>query len=56
MLIMLVLLCNPKYRAVETLRTALAMGADSGIHIVTETRIDQDLQPLAVAKIFQKIV
>lgn len=32
------------------------MGADSGIHIFTETRIDQDLQPLAVAKVFQKIV
>ena len=32
------------------------MGADSGIHILTDMRIDQDLQPLAVAKIFRKIV
>jgi len=27
-------------QAVETLRTALAMGADSAIHIVTEMRPD----------------
>jgi electron transfer flavoprotein beta subunit len=32
------------------------MGADSGIHIITDMRTDQDLQPLAVAKIFQKII
>jgi len=37
--------------AVETLRTALAMGADKGIHIETDLRVDQELQPLAVAKI-----
>jgi len=36
----------------ETLRTALAMGADKGIHVVTEARTDQDVSPLAVAKIF----
>ena len=35
----------------ETLRTALAMGADRGIHIETDIRSDQDLQPLAVAKV-----
>ena len=34
----------------ETLRTALAMGADRGIHIETAMRTDQDVQPLAVAK------
>jgi len=34
----------------ETLRTALAMGADKGIHIETEMRADQEIQPLAVAK------
>ena len=28
------------YRAVETLRTAMAMGADRGIHILTDVRID----------------
>lgn len=36
----------------ETLRTAMAMGADSGIHVITENEI----QPLAVAKILQKII
>jgi electron transfer flavoprotein beta subunit len=43
------------YSAAETLRSALALGADAGIHILTDMRIDQDLQPLAVAKVFQKI-
>lgn len=32
------------------------MGADTGIHISTDMSIDQDLQPLAVAKIFAKII
>jgi electron transfer flavoprotein beta subunit len=36
----------------ETLRTALAMGADRAIHVVT----DADLQPLAVAKALKAIV
>jgi len=40
----------------ETLRTALAMGADRGIHITTDMRIDQELQPLAVSKILAKVV
>lgn len=35
----------------ETLRTALAMGADKGIHVVADVKTDQDLQPLAIAKI-----
>jgi electron transfer flavoprotein beta subunit len=39
----------------DTLRTALAMGADRGIHIETNLRHDQDLQPLQVAKAFQFI-
>lgn len=43
------------YSAAETLRGALALGADAGIHVQTDMRIDQDLQPLAVAKVFQKI-
>ncbi len=34
----------------ESLRTALAMGADRGIHIETNLRTDQEVQPLAVAK------
>lgn len=40
---------GPK-QAQETLRTALAMGADRGIHLTTDMRADQELQPLAVAK------
>lgn len=41
--------------AQETLRTALAMGADKAIHVETEMRTDQDLQPLAVAKVLAKL-
>ena len=37
--------------AAETLRKALAMGADSALHIETDMRTDQELQPLAVAKV-----
>src|SRR6516164_11129027 len=37
--------------AQETIRTALAMGADRGIHVLT----DQELQPLAVAKLLKAI-
>jgi len=40
----------------ETLRTALAMGADKAIHVTSEMRTDQELQPLAVAKILKAIV
>jgi electron transfer flavoprotein beta subunit len=36
----------------ETIRTALAMGADRGIHVLS----DAELQPLAVAKILKAIV
>lgn len=43
-------------KAQETIRTALAMGADRGIHITTDQRIDQDMQPLAVAKILAAVV
>jgi len=39
----------------ETLRQALAMGADRAIHIKTTMRTDQELQPLAVAKLLAKI-
>ena len=38
--------------AQEQLRTALALGADRAIHIVTE----QNLEPLSVAKCLQKVV
>ena len=39
-------------KAKETIRTALAMGADRGIHI----KVDHDVEPLSVAKILEKIV
>ena len=38
-------------KAQETIRTALAMGADRGIHIKT----DVDLEPLAISKIISKV-
>ena len=38
-------------KAQETIRTALAMGADRGIHIRTEN----DLEPLAISKIISKV-
>lgn len=47
---------GPK-QCTETLRTALAMGCDRGIHITTDMRTDYlELQPYAVAKLFQKVV
>jgi len=39
-------------KAQETIRTALAMGADRGIHVKTS----KEIEPLAVAKILEKIV
>ncbi|MGJ8564687.1 MAG: electron transfer flavoprotein subunit beta/FixA family protein [Alphaproteobacteria bacterium] len=39
-------------KAQETIRTALAMGIDRGIHVQT----DEDLEPLAIAKILKGIV
>ena len=38
-------------KAQETIRTALAMGIDRGIHVKT----DEDLEPLAIAKILKAI-
>jgi len=32
------------------------MGADKGIHVLTDMSIDQTLQPLAVAKIFKAVI
>ena len=40
----------------ETLRTALAMGADRAILIESSENIDEDIEPLAVAKILTKII
>lgn len=41
-------------KTVDVLRTAMAMGADRSIHVKTEN--DEELEPLAVAKILQKLV
>jgi electron transfer flavoprotein beta subunit len=38
-------------KCTETIRTALAMGADRGIHVKT----DEELQPLAVAKLMKAV-
>ena len=40
----------------ETLRTALAMGADRAILVVAADDVHQDIEPLAVAKILKAIV
>ena len=38
-------------KAQETIRTALAMGIERGVHVTT----DEDLEPLAVAKILKQV-
>jgi electron transfer flavoprotein beta subunit len=43
-------------KAQETLRTALAMGADRAILIVASADVHQDIEPLAVAKLLAKVV
>ncbi|MXU65228.1 electron transfer flavoprotein subunit beta/FixA family protein [Oceanomicrobium pacificus] len=43
-------------QAQETLRTALAMGADRAILIVATDDVHQDLEPLAVAKLLKAVV
>lgn len=32
------------------------MGADRGIHVMTDMSTDQELQPLAVAKVFRHVI
>jgi len=43
-------------QAAETLRTALAMGADRAILIVAADDVHTDIEPLAVAKLLAKVV
>lgn len=43
-------------QATDTLRTALAMGADRAILIVAADDVHQDIEPLAVAKLLAKVV
>ena len=40
----------------ETLRTALAMGADRAILVIATDDVNEDIEPLDVAKILQAIV
>jgi len=46
---------GPK-KAIEVMRTAMAMGADRGIHVLTDSETDTEIQPLAVSKILAEIV
>ncbi|KAI6658525.1 Electron transfer flavoprotein subunit beta [Oopsacas minuta] len=46
--------CGPS-QCQETLRTALAMGADRGIHVEVPNPEYEGLQPLAVARILQRL-
>jgi electron transfer flavoprotein beta subunit len=50
-----VMSCGPK-ECSETLKTALAMGADRGVHVLVEGDDYENLQPLAVSKLFAKVV
>ena len=43
-------------QAQETLRTALAMGADRAVLVVAADDVHTDIEPLAVAKILKAIV
>ena len=43
-------------QAQETLRTALAMGADRAILIVAADDVHQDIEPLAVAKVLKAVI
>lgn len=44
-------------KAVETLRTSLALGADRAIHVKVDSDSDtEQLQPIHVSKILQKII
>lgn len=43
-------------KTAETLRTALAMGADRAVLIVATDDVHQDIEPLAVAKLLAKII
>ncbi|WP_372891557.1 electron transfer flavoprotein subunit beta/FixA family protein [Rhodosalinus sp.] len=43
-------------QAQETLRTALAMGADRAILIIAADDVHQDIEPLAVAKLLARVV
>ena len=43
-------------KAQETLRTALAMGADRAILVIASDDVHKDIEPISIAKILSKIV
>ncbi|RJE79469.1 electron transfer flavoprotein subunit beta/FixA family protein [Paracoccus sp. JM45] len=43
-------------QSAETLRTALAMGADRAILVIAADDVHQDIEPLAVAKILKAVI
>lgn len=43
-------------QAAETIRTALAMGADRGILVQAADDVHQDIEPLAVAKLLKAVI
>jgi len=51
-----VAVCVGPQQSQDTLRTALAMGADRAILVKTDVRTDTDLQPLGVAKVLNKVI
>jgi len=48
--------CVGPQQSQDTLRTALAMGADRAVLVKTDVRTDTDLQPLGVAKVLHKVI
>jgi len=46
---------GPK-QSLDQIRQAMALGADKGIHIETDERIDKEIQPLLVSKILKHFV
>lgn len=51
---LVVVSCGPA-KSEETIRTALAMGMDRGVHVVVGDKEYETLQPLGVAKILAKV-
>ena len=50
----IVVTIGPK-QSQETLRTALALGADRAIHVISDHRTDQEIQPIHVARVLQAL-
>lgn len=50
----LAIACVGSKSATQQIRTALAMGADRGIHVVTEDRLDPNTEALALVKVIEE--